>query len=271
MSRGRKRHAGPFFPVVENYRGRPVGVWLGAAFVGAVTGSIVLSGVGERIIGGGRVASMHDALWMLGGCVFVFLVGLYDDFRPIRTRGLTAHFEALAHGRVTSGVIKLVGILGAAAVVTWMLGARGQVLLLGSAVVAGSANLWNLLDVRPGRALKFFLPVVGALSIAAPSGAYPAIGATAFGAGVVALAVDLRERGMLGDGGSNVLGFIVGLGLLFVLTPEGLVVALAGILTLHAASETLTLSRMISAVPALRWFDDLGRVRRSPAEGSTSS
>jgi hypothetical protein len=111
---------------------------------------------------------------------------------------------------------------------------------------------------------------VAALSLLAPSGAYPSVGATAFGVGAVALVADLREWAMLGDGGANVLGFIVGLGLFFVLTPAQLVVSLAAILAVHAASETVTLSRLIERTPVLRWFDEIGRVRKPEGQGSTS-
>jgi hypothetical protein len=266
-ARGSKR----LLPVTPNYRGRPVGVWLGAAFVGTVLASVGGSELAHLVVHGRAGAHAGETGWMLAGCAAVFLAGLYDDFRPARTRGLASQLGALARGRITSGVVKLVAIGLAAAAVTWGLGARGERFVVGAAVVAGSANVWNLLDVRPGRALKFFLPAAAALTVLAPAGAYPALGATAFGAGAVALAADLREWAMLGDGGANVLGFIVGLGLFFVLTPAQLVVALAAILAVHGASETVTLSRLIEGAPVLRWFDDVGRVRSPDDQGSTSS
>lgn len=267
----RARGSRRFLPVTPNYRGRPVGVWLGAAFVGAVIGSVGGAELAQVVVRGRAGTHAGETAWMLAGCAAVFLAGLYDDFRPARTSGLAAQLGALARGRVTSGVVKLGAIGLAAAAVTWGLGARGERFVVGSAVVAGSANVWNLLDVRPGRALKLFLPAVAALSLLAPAGAYPALGATAFGAGAVALVVDLREWAMLGDGGANVLGFIVGLGLFFALTPAQLVVSLAAILAVHAASETVTLSRLIERAPVLRWFDEIGRIRGPREQGSTSS
>ena len=75
---------------------------------------------------------------------------------------------------------------------------------------------------------------------------------------------DLRERAMLGDGGANLLGFTVGLGLYVVLHGWG--VALDGRRSrssLNVLAETVTLSRVIDAIPPLRWFDDLGAA--SPA------
>jgi hypothetical protein len=87
------------------------------------------------------------------------------------------------------------------------------------------------------------------------------------------LVLDLRERAMLGDAGSNVLGFIIGLALFRLLPTWGLGFVLGVILILHALGETVTLSRIIEATPPLRWFDRLGRLpadQTKPESGSTS-
>jgi UDP-GlcNAc:undecaprenyl-phosphate/decaprenyl-phosphate GlcNAc-1-phosphate transferase len=83
--------------------------------------------------------------------------------------------------------------------------------------------------------------------------------AIALGAGLALLAVDLRERAMLGDSGANVLGFLVGVALFLTLRTWALVVAAAVIVVLHVLAETVTLSRLIDAAPPLRWLDRLGR------------
>ena len=76
---------------------------------------------------------------------------------------------------------------------------------------------------------------------------------------------------MLGDAGANVLGLVAGIGMFDRLGLVGLWVALAGVVALHVLSETVTLSRIIRAVPPLRWLDDLGRVRDAQSEDSTST
>ena len=65
---------------------------------------------------------------------------------------------------------------------------------------------------------------------------------------------------MLGDAGSNLLGFILGASLARSLSTWALVAALAVLMAAHAASETVTLSRVIERVTPLRWFDRLGRI-----------
>jgi hypothetical protein len=65
---------------------------------------------------------------------------------------------------------------------------------------------------------------------------------------------------MLGDGGANLLGFTIGLGLYLVLGDAWVVVAAAIAVAINAVAETATLSWVIDAVPPLRWFDALGRL-----------
>ena len=234
-------------PTAVNYRGERLSVRLG----------IVLSGV-TFLLFIGYAFDEPRLGWVALGVVAVFLAGLYDDARPARTRGMRRQLAALRHGDVTPGAVKLAVIGAASAFTTWMLGGRGWTFLVGAAVIAGSANLWNLLDVRPGRALKVFLPVAVAFAAAAgwPLGAaYAGLAA----AGAVGLWADLTERSMLGDCGANVLGFVVGVGTFLVLLLGWLAVVLAAIVVLHVLADTITLSRLIDATPPLRAVDRLGR------------
>lgn len=233
-------------------------MWLGTAFLGALLLATGLVLIVRSIADGGEQEARRLNL-VLAGCLPVFLAGLYDDYRPARTSGLIRQLVAVLHGRVTSGVVKAAAILASALAVAWALHGRGLRLGLGTAVIAGAANLWNLLDVVPGRSLKFFLPAVATLGLAAGGTAYPQLAATAFVVGAAALAIDLLEIAMLGDSGSNVLGFIIGVGLFLAVPTWGLALCLAALLGLHVLAETVTLTRLIRDAPPLRWFDDLGR------------
>jgi hypothetical protein len=88
----------------------------------------------------------------------------------------------------------------------------------------------------------------------------PPLPGVAAGAALV-LAADLRERAVLGDGGSNLLGFVAGLGLYLTLSPRGVWLGAACALALNVLAETLTLSRAIDTIAPLRWYDRLGRIR----------
>jgi len=193
------------------------------------------------------------------------LLGLFDDLAGVgQSGGFRGHLRALASGRLTSGSIKLAGGAAIGVVVAASLspsdlaGPAVLAVLRDGAVVALAANLVNLFDRRPGRALKVatLVFVVAAAVSRSATLAMPAIGV---GAGLGVLWPDLRERCMLGDTGANALGGLCGVALL-VAAPSGgarwaVVVAL---LALNALSELVSFSRVIDAVPPIRWVDRLG-------------
>lgn len=248
-----------------NYRGHLLTVCLGTVEVAATAAGILLAFTGV-LVGTGDVDI--SALLVLAAIAAVYLAGLYDDSRLARTRGLLSHLRLLARGTVTSGVVKLLVIVGAALLVALVDESRGVRLFLAIPFIAGSANLWNLLDVAPGRALKYFVVAASALAVA---GYRYVLLPVALGAGLVLLPFDVRERAMLGDSGSNVLGFIIGIVAFETLTVGGLAVGLAVILVLHWLAETVTLSRIIESTPPLRWFDRLGRLPPDQAKPESSS
>jgi UDP-N-acetylmuramyl pentapeptide phosphotransferase/UDP-N-acetylglucosamine-1-phosphate transferase len=236
-----------------NYAGRPVTLLGGPALAASAT----LTAVAGAPAGTRAAAAVAGAL---SG-----LVGGYDDLagaRPeqARDKGLAGHLRALRAGRVSAGAVKVAGI-GAAGAVAALLTRRdrGAAALadgvLTTGLVAGTANLVNLLDLRPGRAAK-------AGTLAATAGlAGPAGGLVAgpLGATLGVLPADLAERVMLGDCGANALGALLGLRLAAVPGRGARTAALAAIVGLTLASEKVSFTRVIEATPGLRELDRLGR------------
>jgi len=265
-------------PWAHNHRGERLAVVLGIAIVAGMAAADFAAVLADALFGKGSVQLIQDSTLAILAAVFaVFGAGLFDDYRHGRPRGLVEHARALFRGHLSTGIVKLFAALAAGTLVGAAIGLRGAHLLLAVGVMAGSANLWNLLDVVPGRAVKFYLPAIVPLVLRHPTSGFALLSVAVTG-GVVSVSwFDLRERAMLGDAGSNVLGFLVGIGLVGELTQAGLVVALAAILFLHLLAETVTLSAVIWAVPPLRWLDLAGRPRHPvlaegspPAEGSDS-
>lgn len=254
-------------PTGTNYRGKQLPMGLGLVMVlGVVLWTLLLILLSWLVRG--RLESRDwRSLVILAGLVLVAAAGLYDDLRPGPVRGLAGHMRELGRGRLTTGGVKLAATVVAAAAVTLDLDGRGWRLVLAVPVVAGATNLWNLLDVRPGRAVKWFIPVSVVLVAAARGADYTIVGPTALGAAVIVLPLDLRERSMLGDAGSNALGFVAGVGIFLSLSAPGLLGVLMVLVALHVMAETVTLSRLIEAAAPLRWYDRLGRVPEQPAEG----
>lgn len=208
-----------------------------------------------------------------GGFGAVDDLGEAEGDRTAGTKGLRGHLSALRSGRVTTGALKVAGI-GAvgltAAALTVARPTRAAALpgaaldvVVGGALVAGTANLLNLFDLRPGRALK----VAGAMSLALSTGRPGSTGAAAarplaaavLGASVAALPDDLAGRSMLGDTGANALGALLGVTALARWGRPGRTAALAGVVALTLASERISFSRVIEANPLLRELDRLGR------------
>jgi UDP-N-acetylmuramyl pentapeptide phosphotransferase/UDP-N-acetylglucosamine-1-phosphate transferase len=232
---------------------------LGIALVGGVLAGVFFA----RPSGIARSRVETVALLGIAG---LFAVGTLDDLVARGPRGLLGHLRSLARGRPTTGILKLLAGVGAGVAAALAIGGSAVRVTAAAVLVATSVNLLNALDVRPGRALKTAgLVMLATLPTLWGSGV-GAIVAAAVGAGAGVLPYDLRERSMLGDGGSNPLGFVVGLALALVLTTPWLVAAAAVALVLQVAAETVTLTRLIDAAPPLAWLDRLGR-RPAPSGG----
>ncbi|MCW3030882.1 MAG: hypothetical protein JWM66_1015 [Solirubrobacterales bacterium] len=252
-----------------NYRARalasPFGVLVLLAALAALVPLMLLQVLAS-------VALLHPetvpiALYALG----VLALGLVDDTlgehrdaspqlakgRPVR--GVRGHGAALLRGELSTGALKAIGSLGLALLATSMLGLSNGRWLLATGVLVLATNVFNLLDLRPGRALKAF--VLLGLGVGLGSGeARPlwAIGLFAAPA-LVAGVYDVRERAMLGDTGSNLLGALAGLWLVLALSGSGQVIALALLAALTFYGELRSISDFVERTPGLRHLDSFGR------------
>jgi UDP-GlcNAc:undecaprenyl-phosphate/decaprenyl-phosphate GlcNAc-1-phosphate transferase len=237
--------------LVENHRGVLVPRILGIALaIDAAVWTVAYA----------IVADTGGAGWgSLAGLILVFAAGLVDDLAPEGPRGIRDHLRSAAHGRMTTGLLKIVVVLGSAIFVVAALPQReGFVTVAGVVLLAACANVWNGLDVAPGRSLKAFLVPAIAFAAWGTIAEAPAIVGLLLGA-VLVLPFDLRESAMLGDGGANMLGFAAGIGLYEILPDAWVIVAACVAVLLNAVGETTTFTRVIERTPPLRWLDALGR------------
>lgn len=235
-----------------NYRGERVSLLAGPVVVlaGAASGFAARS-LPARI----RLAAVIAA----GGAL---CSGRYDDRYGEQhggrsAKGFAGHIGALARGRISTGVVKVCGIgtsgLAAGAVARQ----NATDALLAGAVVAGTANMVNLFDLRPGRALKAVL-LAGFPLLAGPGPGGDLL-AGPLGAAAALLPADLSERTMLGDAGANGLGALLGVGLVAGASRSRLAALLLLLAGLTAASEVVSFSAVIDRVRPLRRLDRLGR------------
>ncbi len=276
-----------------NHRGEPVTLLEGPA--------VALAGAVAATAAAGVPARSRAALAAAAAGAAAF--GGYDDIAGSGDRrGFRGHLGALAHGEVTTGAVKLggIGVTGVAAAA--LTGGLAADVAINSALIAGSANLLNLFDLRPGRALKVVMAAgvplaVGQLAVrpavrpaahpAARPAARPAVGpgraarrarasrapgaaavAAPLGAAVALLPEDLGERAMLGDAGANALGAMLAAAAAGGLSRRSRLAILAGVTALTAASEVVSFTKVIQRTAPLHWLDMLGR---RPAHAAPSS
>lgn len=273
-----------------NFHGVTVSLRGGVAMAGAaVASAAVASALSDQ-----PRAALGGAVAALGGAVAGYIddvdQGAHDGGKV--AKGLKGHLGALAHGQVTTGVIKIAGIGASALAASALVGSKATSvsgkaadLALNTVLIAGTANLANLLDLRPGRALKATVLVATPLSYfscaaaktpasgaSGAASATPAAPASASGASaqrllasglnaaaITALVEDLQETTMLGDTGANAAGALLGTSLAANDSWKLRLGTTLGVVGLILASEKVSFSKVIAANPALNWLDQLWR------------
>lgn len=188
----------------------------------------------------------------------VAFLGLVDDTLGSEPRGWRGHGRAVLEMRLSTGALKAVGSLGLALYAMSYVEPSVGRWLLASAVLVLSTNAFNLLDLRPGRATKVFVVLGGGLTIGAASMRPLWTLGVFVGPALVAGLYDLRERAMLGDTGSNLLGALAGLWLVLTLSELGQAVALALLLAITVYGELRSITTLVERMPLLRGLDSWG-------------
>jgi UDP-N-acetylmuramyl pentapeptide phosphotransferase/UDP-N-acetylglucosamine-1-phosphate transferase len=251
-------------PVLQrrNYRDRDVATAAGLFAVLAVLGvEAGRSALGAFGLGDEPGVDLARPL-VLFACVGFALLGFVDDLLGTEDdRGFRGHLRALAEGRLTTGLCKIVG---GAAIALVLVGVGGELvsgkrLIADAVLIALAANLLNLLDRAPGRAIKVAMCAWVPLALVARGDAVGIALACVIGAFFALFGDDLRERVMLGDTGAYALGGVLGLAVVLDVGRGPRNVVLVGLILLTLAAELVSFSRVIERVPPLRAFDRLGR------------
>jgi len=174
-------------------------------------------------------------------------------------RGWRGHARATLRGELSTGTLKAAGSLGLALFAMSFEGLSKPRWLLAVGVLVLATNAFNLLDLRPGRAIKAFVLLGAGLTLgsldARPLWSLGLFAAPALVAGLY----DLRERAMLGDTGANMLGALAGLWLVLTLSGVGQLIALGLLAAITVYGELRSISGFIERAPGLRTLDSWGR------------
>jgi UDP-GlcNAc:undecaprenyl-phosphate/decaprenyl-phosphate GlcNAc-1-phosphate transferase len=249
-----------------NYRERALPCPFGVLALAAALIALIPILLIERLASTGLLhpEALPIALYALG----VLGLGLIDDTLAVERggdgaapaeRGWRGHGAAALRGELSTGALKAAGSLGLALFAMSYLGLSDGRWLLAAGVLVLATNVFNLLDLRPGRSAKAFVLLGAGLTIGStdvrPLWALGLFAAPALVAGVY----DLRERAMLGDTGANLLGALAGLWLVLTLSGTGQLIALGLLAVITLYGELRSISELVARVPVLRELDSWGR------------
>jgi len=250
--------------VRENWRGRTVAFPAGAVLVAV---SLVALAPLALLDDRAELDLLDPELrrWIVY-VIGVALLGVLDDSlgragEADSPRGWREHVRALLSGRFSTGAIKA---LGAFALAAYAVSGRGREefdYLADLALLLLATNLFNLLDLRPGRVEKVFFALIAGLCLGAWTAEPLELLGLFIGPVLVGAWLTVRERAMLGDTGSNLIGALAGVTLLETLDDPARLIALGLIAALNLYGEFRSITAAIDRVPLLRQLDSLGRVR----------
>lgn len=244
----------------NNYRGKSVPMPAG----------LIPAAVFLLIVAVGVIWFQRPETWpIVVFCLVLVCLGIVDDLKGSpEYKGFRGHFKALVRGKITTGMVKVAvgGLLAATA--AWVLGEkRIDNLIIDTLLIALSTNLINLMDLRPGRAIKIFLAMSSLLLWFGQNSEihwlFPLIGSI-----LAYFPWDLGAKGMLGDTGANLLGFVLGLALVEVLGLPGKIFFLSFLIVVHFYAEKVSISALIEEKSWLKYLDELGRLDYVGGDGA---
>lgn len=195
----------------------------------------------------------------LFGLVSMFFAGILDDIIGNRdVSGLKGHFKSLLNRKLTTGGFKALfgGFIGL--VISIAISKNIYDIVINTLIIALSTNLMNLLDLRPGRAIKGYLVI--SIVLLFTLGEYTRNLLLLIFPNVIAyFNQDLKAKAMMGDTGSNVLG--ISIGILFVMgyPLKVRLIWLAFLIFIHILTEKYSLTKIIENNKFLNFIDKLGR------------
>lgn len=237
--------------VRKNYQGIDIPVSAGLTFPLAVMLVILV----YIMLGGGQVY-----LYFLLGLLAISFLGFIDDMLGARdTLGFKGHFSALFQGRLTTGGLKALGGGFIALFLAVCLGGAWWNVILNTFLMALFANMMNLLDLRPGRAVKGFLFFLLLIAVTACFRLDYLLLTPLLGAVLCYFPIDLKGKAMMGDAGSNVLGLALGIYAAGWLSLGARLAFLVFLIAIHIFTEKYSLTAVIENNKLLKAIDQLGR------------
>lgn len=238
----------------QNYRGNLIPVGMGIVFIPALLiNSTIL------LFSNVKPERITNILVLSFGIITMCLVGLMDDTLGNRNdTGLKGHFVKLFKGDLTTGAFKALvgGFVGLFVSVT--LSKNPLDIIVGTLVIALATNFMNLLDLRPGRAIKVYLFIV-IICLIFCSKFERELMMLILPAVVAYFYYDLKAMAMMGDAGSNILGVSMGIFIVLAFDIKVKIAVLILLIAIHVLTEFYSLTKIIEKNSILNKIDKFGR------------
>lgn len=239
-----------------NYKGDNIPVSMGIAFIPVV----IINALVLNYFFKNHMPMQELLLVFLVGIMAMAAVGLIDDLIGNRgASGLKGHLKSLLKGKLTTGGLKAI----TGGLVSLLIGSLFSFNLLeiivNTFIIALFTNLINLLDLRPGRAIKGFLSISIIFILIGLIREIRIILVSFMAYALAYLPDDIRARTMMGDVGSNSLGVILGIVTVLSYSIHIKYLILSLLVLIHIITEKYSLTEIIKKNPVLNFLDELGR------------
>ncbi|GAB6087798.1 MraY family glycosyltransferase [Alkaliphilus crotonatoxidans] len=239
--------------IKKNYQGKAIPVGMGIAIVPVLLLSNILQNIFLR-------NNDPISLLFMSAIVTIAFVGVLDDMLGNRdTLGFKGHIGALFKGKITTGALKLLIGGMVAFKVSLALSRPISSFIIDLMILGLMTNLLNLLDLRPGRAIKFFILIDAILLLSGIMRELSLQLVSLLGFSLAYLPFDLKGKGMLGDVGANPLGIALGIGIVYSLSLRLRLIILVLLLFIHLIAEKHSITALIKKNRILNYLDELGR------------
>lgn len=199
-------------------------------------------------------------LYVFALTVIAWLGWMDDTIGNTEIKGWAAHWTHWRkHGTTSTGLCKAGGACILALWLVVQIYSSITFAILQFAVIILMTNAVNLFDLRPGRALKFYFIWTPLLMIFSTLQQILIFVLPILIAAAILLPMDLKARAMMGDTGSNLLGFSLGFGLAWTAPLWGLVTVASILIWLHWLAARGSITSMLQKQQLLNWLDNVGR------------
>ncbi|WMM26477.1 phospho-N-acetylmuramoyl-pentapeptide-transferase [Tissierella sp. MB52-C2] len=239
--------------VCENYESKTIPISMGLLFIFV---QVTTLGILEIIF---DFNNNFNLVYLLG-ISFIGFIGLLDDLiGEKKVKGLKGHIKSFLKGTLTTGAIKaFMGLFIALVVSSFISNTLGD-FIINSLLIGLFTNFINLFDLRPGRASKVFLIISVVLFLTSFKNERSYILFSFWGILIPYISLDLKAKVMMGDVGSNTLGFTLGIYTASYFNTMTRLIILVILIIFHIMAEKVSFSKVIDNNRFLKFLDNIGR------------